>query len=68
MPDITMDNIKNDLIMKMLTFWNELNAFLPVAERMEGQDSAGLPLAVAVTEAEDVAAWYRPRDRFAHKG
>lgn len=63
-----MDNIKNDLIMKMLTFWNELNAFLPVAERMEGQDSAGLPLAVAVTEAEDVAAWYRPRDRFAHKG
>lgn len=45
-----------------------MNGYLPPAERQSGRVSGGLPFAVAVTDAGDMAALYRPRDRFAYKG
>ncbi|MDE7149264.1 MAG: NAD(P)H-hydrate dehydratase [Bacteroidales bacterium] len=54
--------------MRVLSSWKELNGYLPPAEREAERVSEPLPFAVAVTEAADVAALYRPRDRFAHKG
>lgn len=54
--------------MRMLHSWGDLNPYLPLAERMPARSSVSMPLNVAMTEAVDVAALYRPRDRFAYKG
>ena len=54
--------------MRILHSWGDLNPYLPPAERMPARYSGSMPLNVAMTEAGDVAALYRPRDRFAYKG
>ena len=54
--------------MRILHSWGDLNPYLPPAERMSARYSGSMPLNVAMTEAVDVAALYRPRDRFAYKG
>lgn len=54
--------------MQEISSWNELNPCLPPAERVTGRASEALPFPLALTEAADVVALYRPRDRFAYKG
>ncbi len=54
--------------MRRLHTWGDLNPYLPLAERPATRASETLPFDVAVTDAGDVGALYRPRDRFAHKG
>lgn len=56
------------IVMRVLAFWDALEAYLPPAERVGLPGSEALPFEAALTEAADVAGLYRPRDRFAYKG